>query len=238
MKPPSLLAELRAEFSRVARPDDAPIMQAYMKSKLPYHGVKMPEVRRICRRLFAGVEFAGAADWQRQVRAIWNGARYREERYAAIALTGHRAARPFQTPAALPLYEELIVSGAWWDFVDDLADHRVGPLVRDFPSELKPVMRAWSRSGDLWKRRTSIICQMHFKHQTDLKLLYACIEPSLDSKEFFLRKAIGWALRQYAWLDAREVVRYVRAHRTRLSPLSKREALKNVVKQGVIDAIP
>jgi 3-methyladenine DNA glycosylase AlkD len=101
-------------------------------------------------------------------------------------------------------------------------------MLRDYPATMRRRMLTWSRSKDLWKRRTSIICQLGFKAQTDLELLYACIEPSLDSREFFLRKAIGWALRQYAWSDPAEVRRYVRAHRERLSPLSHREALKNI----------
>jgi 3-methyladenine DNA glycosylase AlkD len=91
-------------------------------------------------------------------------------------------------------------------------------------------MLSWSTSTDLWKRRTSILCQLGFKAETDLDLLYACIEPSLGSPEFFLRKAIGWALRQYAWTDDAEVKRYVRLHRARLSALSYREALKNIVR--------
>jgi 3-methyladenine DNA glycosylase AlkD len=89
-------------------------------------------------------------------------------------------------------------------------------------------MLAWSRSDDLWKRRSAILCQLTFKKDTDLDLLYAVIEPALDSREFFLRKAIGWALRQYAWTDPKEVRRYVRDHEKELSPLSKREALKNI----------
>ena len=80
----------------------------------------------------------------------------------------------------------------------------------------------------MWKRRTSILCQLGFKERTDLKLLYDCIEPNLDDREFFIRKAIGWALRQYAWTNPKEVQRYVRAHEDRLSGLSRREALKNV----------
>jgi 3-methyladenine DNA glycosylase AlkD len=80
----------------------------------------------------------------------------------------------------------------------------------------------------MWKRRASILCQLGYKRETDLGLLYACIEPSLSSKEFFLRKAIGWALRQYAWTDPREVRRYVKANRERLSGLSIREAMKNI----------
>jgi 3-methyladenine DNA glycosylase AlkD len=126
------------------------------------------------------------------------------------------------------MYEEMIVTGAWWDYVDALAAHRVGALLRRFPDPMRETMLEWSRSDDLWKRRTSIICQNRFKAETDLDLLYACIEPSLESREFFLRKAIGWALRQYAWTDPAEVARYVAAHADRLSGLSQREALKNV----------
>jgi 3-methyladenine DNA glycosylase AlkD len=93
---------------------------------------------------------------------------------------------------------------------------------------MKKTMLAWSHCDDLWKRRSAILCQITFKAETDLDLLYRAIEPSLSSKEFFLRKAIGWALRQYAWTDPREVARYVRANEGRLSALSRREALKNV----------
>jgi len=81
----------------------------------------------------------------------------------------------------------------------------------------------------MWKRRTSILCQLGFKADTDLDLLYSCIRPSLGSKEFFLRKAIGWALRQYAWTNPGEVRRYVQAHENELSALSMREALKNIL---------
>jgi len=122
----------------------------------------------------------------------------------------------------------LIVTGAWWDYVDTLASNNVGSLLLSDREKLTPVMREWSQSDDMWKRRTSIICQLKFKKQTDLRLLYDCIEPSIESKEFFLQKAIGWALRQYAWTDAKEIQRYVRQNQDRLSPLSKREALKNV----------
>jgi 3-methyladenine DNA glycosylase AlkD len=89
-------------------------------------------------------------------------------------------------------------------------------------------MLSWSKSNNLWKRRTSILCQLSFKAETDLELLYTCIEPSLGSQEFFLQKAIGWSLRQYAWIDGAEIRKYVRLNRTRLSTLSCREALKNI----------
>jgi 3-methyladenine DNA glycosylase AlkD len=199
-----------------------------MKSEMPFLGVAATPMREACRRLFAPLVFASAGAWRREVLALWRGACHREERYAALELSGVRAADAFQAPATLPMYEEMIVTGAWWDYVDFLAKNRVGLLLRRHPKALRAAMLRWSRGRDMWKRRTAILCQLAFKEETDLGLLYACIEPSLGSREFFLRKAIGWALRSYAWTDAREVKRYVRAHRDRLSPLSIREALKNV----------
>jgi len=204
------------------------MMQAYMKSAMPYHGVNAPLMRSTCRRLFADLEFSTEKVWHTYVLEIWRGATHREERYAAIELTGHKRAMPFQTPAAMPLYEEIIVTGAWWDYVDAVASQRVGPILRIHRNPMRKMMLAWSKSPNMWKRRTSIICQLGFEKETDLDLLYECIEPSLASDEFFLRKAIGWALRQYAWTDPAEVKRYVRRNEPRLSGLSKREALKNL----------
>jgi 3-methyladenine DNA glycosylase AlkD len=89
-------------------------------------------------------------------------------------------------------------------------------------------MRAWSTDANLWKRRVSIICQLSFKRDSDLELLYANIEPNLADRDFFIRKAIGWALRQYAWTNPKEVERYVHDHEAQLSGLSRREALKNI----------
>jgi 3-methyladenine DNA glycosylase AlkD len=223
----TLVRAVRAELVRVADPNRAAAMQAYMKSAMPYLGVAAQPLGAACKRVFAGFPLPTADAWQDAVRALWRSAGHREERYAAIALTGDRRARPFQTLEALPLYEELIVSGAWWDYVDGLASHRVGHLLRTYPEPMKRTMRAWSTCDDLWKRRTSVLCQLRFKEATDLELLYGCIEPSIESREFFLRKAIGWALRQHAWTDPDEVRRYVQANEARLSGLSKREALKN-----------
>jgi len=223
-----LLRRLRAALRQAADPLKAPVMQAYMKSVMPYHGVPSPLLRQICRETFTAVPLPSALEWQGLVLDLWRPAKFREERYAAMLLAGDRRAQAFQTPAAMKLYEELIVSGAWWDYVDDIASHRVGAILRSHPKSMRTKMLSWSRSTNLWKRRTAIICQLGFKEDTDLGLLYACIEPSLDSREFFLRKAIGWALRQHAWTDPAEVKRYVRRNRDRLSGLSVREALKNV----------
>jgi 3-methyladenine DNA glycosylase AlkD len=228
MKGSPLVLRVRRELRRIADPKKAPMMQAYMKSAMPYHGVQTELLRACCRELFRNLDFATRETWHDSVLQLWRGARYREERYVAIALTGDKRAATFQAPQIMPLYEEIIVVGAWWDYVDDVASHRVGPILRDYPAPMRKKMLAWSKSENMWKRRTSIICQLGFKQNTDLDLLYACIEPSLDSKQFFLRKAIGWALRQHAWTDPAEVKRYVRRNKDRLSPLSIREALKNV----------
>jgi 3-methyladenine DNA glycosylase AlkD len=223
-----LLPKLRKALQQASDPARAPAMQAYMKSAMPYHGVPTPLLRQVCKATFADVRFATASHWQAQVLHLWRGARFREERYAALYLAGDKRGRHFQTLSAMKTYDELIVTGAWWDYVDDIASHRVGPILRDYPEPMRRKMLSWSKSSNLWKRRTAIICQLGLKAETDLELLYACIEPSLGSREFFLQKAIGWALRQHAWTDGAEIKKYVRVNRTRLSALSCREALKNI----------
>ena len=198
-----------------------------MKSAMPFRGVPAPAQRALYRGVFAAHPLPDAATWRATALALWRGASFREERYAAIELTGAKAYRAFQSLDALPMYEEMIVTGAWWDYVDAIAAHRVGPLLAAHPMRISRVMRRWSRDAALWRRRTAILCQLTFKERTDLDLLYACIEPNLADREFFIRKAIGWALRAYAWTDAAEIRRYVKAHEAELSPLSRREALKN-----------
>ncbi len=202
-------------------------MQAYMKSAMPYHGVSLPQLRAIARDVFAGVPGMTCEEWRSVVLDLWRGARFREELYAALVLLRLKRYGGCVTPAVMPMLEEIIVTGAWWDVVDESA-HTVGDLLRGHPAELRPLMRQWSTDPNLWKRRVSIICQLGFKRDTDLELLYGNIEPNLADRDFFIRKAIGWALRQYAWTDPEEVTRYVREHDSRLSGLSKREALKNI----------
>ena len=225
---PDLTRSLRAALIEVADPARAPGMQAYMKSAMPYLGVSSGPLRAVCKELFSGLDWPDSAGWREDVLAIWRGAQFREERYAAIELTGLRPARAFQRLDTLPMYEEMIVTGAWWDYVDAIATQRLWPILQSEGERMKRVMLGWSTDPDMWKRRSAILCQIKAKNETDLDMLYACIEPSLDSKEFFLRKAIGWALRQYAWTDADEVRRYVARNESRLSGLSKREALKNI----------
>jgi 3-methyladenine DNA glycosylase AlkD len=223
----ALAERIRTRLGAIADPTRAPGMQAYMKSAMPYLGVSSVPLRAACKDVFAGLAFASSAEWQKEVLAIWRGAKFREERYAAIELTGIRAARPFQRIDALGMYEEMIVTGAWWDFVDAIAGQRLFAILKAEPEAMKRRMREWAVGDDMWKRRSAILCQLNAKAETDLGFLYDCIAPSISSKEFFLRKAIGWALRQYARTDPAEVARYVREH-PELSPLSRREALKHI----------
>ncbi len=222
-----LVRTVRRALAEAADPTKAAAMQAYMKSAMPYRGVSAPVLKRVCRDAFKAHPLVTAAEWQRVVLDLWRHAEFREERYAAVLLTQARSYREFQTYSSLPMLEEMIVTGAWWDFVDTLAGHNLGGILRADPRRMKPLMRRWARDADMWKRRSAILCQLGFKGETDLDLLYDCIEPNLSHKDFFIRKATGWALRQYAWTDPKEVRRYVKANKTRLSPLSVREALKN-----------
>jgi 3-methyladenine DNA glycosylase AlkD len=220
---------MRRALAAAASPARAAQMQRYMKSEMPFYGVSAPLQRRIWREVFAANPIASCRELRSAALDLWRHARYREERYAAIALTDLKRFADCQTFDAVPMYEEMIVTGAWWDYVDWIASHHLGSVLRHDPRRMKPLMRRWARTGDsLWKRRAAILCQLKFKAETDLGLLYDSIEQNLGDRDFFIRKAIGWALRQHAWTDAREVRRYVTANRGRLSPLSVREAVKNI----------
>jgi 3-methyladenine DNA glycosylase AlkD len=223
-----LIEGVRRALADHADARKAPGMQAYMKSAMPYRGVMMPVQRQIWRQVFSAHPLPDEATWRSAVSALWREARFREERYGAIALSGDRRYGSYQTLDTIPMYEELIVSGAWWDYVDQIASNRIGPLLAAYPRPMKPLLRRWSRDRDLWKRRTAILAQLTFKDRTDLALLFDCIQPNLADREFFIRKAIGWALRQYAWTDPHEIRRYVADHEDELSGLSRREALKNI----------
>lgn len=224
----ALVTAVRTALAEAADPDKAAPMQAYMKSTMPYLGVPKPVRAKAVKAPFVDHPLPDRAAWEKAVRTLWHDADYREERYAAIDLTGHRAYRGHQDVETLGLYRELIVDGAWWDYVDEIASRRVGPILYADRAGVTPLIRAWSTDADRWLRRTSIICQLSFKADTDLVLLTDAIEPNLADPDFFLRKAIGWALRQYAWSDPEWVRAYVDAHADRLSALSRREALKNL----------
>ena len=234
----ALFRALREALRENANPEKAPGMQAYMKSEMPYLGVRTPALKAVCRQVFAAHPIEAQSRWIDTILAIWRRADYREERYAAIRLAEYPTYHEFQTLEALPCYEEMVVDGAWWDYIDTIAPRLVGGLLTRYPEEMSGVMLEWAHSPDIWKRRTSIICQLKFKDTTDFDLLQACIEPSIEHPEFFLRKAIAWALREYAKTDAEEVIAYIVENAHRLSTLSKRQALRILLRTGRVDAVP
>ncbi|MFD2422444.1 DNA alkylation repair protein [Amycolatopsis pigmentata] len=222
-----LARAVRAGLAGLSDPGKASSMRRYMKSEMPFRGVPKPARRILTRRLFAEHRLPDRESFVSAALRLWREAEFREERYVAIDLTGDRRYARWQDATLLPLYDELIVTGAWWDYVDEVAIHRVGPLLRTDQGTLTPVIRRWANDDDRWRRRSSVICQVGSKKDTDIGLLTATVEANLGGRDFFLRKAIGWALRDYAKTDPGWVSAFVATH-PGLSPLSRREALKNV----------
>ncbi|MEV4602698.1 DNA alkylation repair protein [Amycolatopsis sp. NPDC049253] len=223
----ALISAVRTGLAARADPEKAPAMQAYMKSAMPYRGVAKPGRAALMKEVLAAHVLPDRVSFSTTVLALWRDAEFREERYAAIDLSGHRAYRRWQDPDLLGLYEELIVDGAWWDFVDEVAIRRVGPILREYRAEVTPVLLRWATAPDRWRRRTAVICQVSAKTDVDRVLLTTAIEANKDDPDFFLRKGIGWALRDHAKTDPDWVRSFVRDH-PGLSSLSTREALKNL----------
>ena len=221
---------IRVALTGAGDPERAVAQQTYMKSSMPYRGLTSPELKALLRPILADPAYriADCDDWERAVRDLWDAATHREERYAATALTGHRAYRAWQDPTTVPLYRHLVVTGAWWDHADEVASTRIGPILLSHNEIMTPIVRAWATDEDLWLRRTAIISQLTFKEHTDLELLREAIEPNLADTSFWIRKAIGWALRQHARTDADWVRATVAEYGDRLSGLSRREALKHL----------
>ena len=219
-----LAAAISAALRDLADPERAAGNNAYLKvaenGTLPMIGVRRPVVRQTARALAKGQPEDELLD---AVVALWDEAVHREQRYAAQDLLGLRWAKARLD--LLDLHEHHVVIGAWWDHVDETA-HRVADLVLAHPGEMGSVLRAWSTDSNLWLRRVSIIGQLGLRASVDLALLADLIEPNRADPEFFVRKAIGWSLREVARWNPDWVTSYVASHE--LSPLSRREALKHL----------
>ncbi len=224
----ALLRFVGAQLARRGDAERATGGRAYLKSVMPLHGVGAVGTREVARAAIDRFPLADAPAWRAAIAALWRGARFREERYVAIELLKAPRFRDFLDLAALPLVEEMISSGAWWDLVDAIATRPLGELLARHPRELRAALLDWSKGSDLWLRRAAILAQLHFRSRTDRRLLTRLIAPALDSREFFLAKAIGWALRHFARTDPDWVRAYVERHRSRLAPLSMREATRHL----------
>ncbi len=210
-----------------ADPAKAAPMAAYMKSDVPFHGVPAPERRTICRQLVTEFPAGDRRTYEFHVGLLWKGA-FREERYLAVRYA--RAFERYRTMSSIRLYRSMITQGAWWDYVDEIAVHLIGGVLADQRDRAGPSIEAWSISPDMWLRRTSILAQLNHKASTDVEMLDHVCTVNLADDEFFIRKAIGWALREYAKTDPAWVQSYVDEHTQTMSGLTTREAMKHLAR--------
>ena len=210
-------------------------MAAYMKTTMPFYGVPAPDRELIHREVKRQFSISNHKDYQRAVLGLWT-LPHREEKYLALAVA--QTWRDFIVPASLPIYRRMIIEGAWWDFVDEVASHLVGSILLHNRKEIAPTMDQWIKHDDMWLRRAAIISQLSHKHETDHARLFRYCLAQASDKEFFIRKAIGWALRQYGYSAPEKVRDFITANRDKLSPLSYREASRVLIKQGIMRANP
>jgi 3-methyladenine DNA glycosylase AlkD len=212
------------ELAVRADPERAGPMRAYMRDQFPYLGVPAPGQKEAWRAATADVPRdlpeavvvdAALALWSRPGR---------EHCYLACTLVNRHAASARATAALLGPVEALLTTEPWWDTVDALAVHAVGDLVRRRPA-LRSEMDRWLHGGHLWLTRSALLHMNRWKAATDRAWLFAACLATAGDRDFFLRKAIGWALREYSKTDEAAVVTFVGQHEAELSGLSRREAL-------------
>lgn len=203
---------------------------AYLKTEQPMLGVSEPARRPVMREMVGAFPPADAAEYRANLCKLWEAGRqpggFREMQYAALYYAEEFG--DHHAPALFPLLRRLIVEGAWWDLVDWTASGIVCPIVLNHRARSVPVMRKWIDDEDLWVRRAAILCQLGHKGATDEDMLFEFCLRRAGEPEFFIRKAIGWALRQYARTNPDSVKQFLLAHKAELSPLSLREAGKHI----------
>lgn len=204
-------------------------MKAYMRNQFEFLGISTPTRQALTREFFLEHGGPDASQLAQVVRPLWDLPE-REYQYSALTLLGFASHR--LSVEHMPLLEDLITRKSWWDTVDSLAVNLVGPVVLRQAGQASDYADKWLRSENMWLQRTAILFQLKWKQQTDEPLLFSCIERSLQSPEFFIRKAIGWALREYSKTAPARVETFVSTHAASLSPLSAREALRWIRKQS------
>jgi 3-methyladenine DNA glycosylase AlkD len=229
MRPDSdeLARYVTAQLKRLADPAKAPAMAAYMRTAQPFFGVPTPVRVAMLKQMVARFAPTDQKSYARSVLALWK-LPHREEQYCAIAFARRYA--QFITPASLPLYERMIREGAWWDFVDEIAANLVGAVYGNFRAQTRPIIERWIDDEHMWIRRSAILSHLKHKHQTDAAQLFEqCLKRAHES-DFFIRKAIGWALREYSKTDPRAVRAFLTKNRKRLSNLSYTEGSKHLAR--------
>lgn len=222
-----IIEHLTLEFEQASNHESAGKMAQYMRNLFPFYGISKPTraeiVKPILKQLIA---VSTPENYEVIALELWNKPQ-REFQYVSIEYL-EKVEKLWRRQSTLELFENLIVTKSWWDSVDTIASHCVGKYLRTWPQDVETIIQRWNTHENMWLNRTAIIFQLSYKSKTDTELLTRVIDTHSRSKEFFIQKAIGWALRQYAYTDADFVRTFVETHT--LAPLSKREALKNMVK--------
>jgi 3-methyladenine DNA glycosylase AlkD len=221
------LQSLKALYEQQADLTQAQPMKQYMRNQFEFLGIKAPVQKALFKQFVTEHGLPELSELENIVRELWIWAE-REYQYVALAFLGKFQKR--MTPDYLPLLEHLITTKSWWDTVDSIASHNVGKLLKQYPSSREPVISQWRDHENLWLRRTTLLFQLGYKTETDERLLFALAEENQDSLEFFIQKAIGWALREYSKTAPEAVQSFV--SQTALASLSKREALKWLKAKG------
>ncbi|MFE7184625.1 DNA alkylation repair protein [Streptomyces erythrochromogenes] len=220
----TLLERLTGAYAPAADPVRAEAMTAYMKHVAPFLGIPAPLRRELSKTVTKNTPRPSETDVAELALRCW---RLPEREYHYFAVDYLRRHVGSCSSGLLPVARHLITTVPWWDTVDLLAAHTVGPLVAA-DSRLALVMDEWIGGEDVWLARTALLHQLRRKDATDTGRLFAYCRRQAGHPDFFLRKAIGWALREYAKTDPDAVRAFVDAERAVLSPLSVREALKNL----------
>ncbi|WP_068468811.1 DNA alkylation repair protein [Candidatus Protochlamydia phocaeensis] len=216
-----LFVEVQKSFQAAANPVRANKQQAYMRNLFPFFGLQTEARRALQKDVFSSFALSSEQEIEPLLRLLWNQ-REREYQYCAIDLAKYHIKK--LSLLSLPLLQELIKQKSWWDTVDDLAVNLVGKLVG---SELQ-LMDKWISDPDLWIRRTALICQLKRKSATDSHRLFEYCLQRAHEEDFFIRKAIGWALREYSKTNPLAVKNFIALNQSVLSGLSIREASKYV----------
>jgi 3-methyladenine DNA glycosylase AlkD len=216
---------VQTAFSSADNPKIAAPMSAYMKNHFPFHGITSQHRTELIKDLLSKENLPEHNDLPLICRQLWQLPQ-REYTYAALTLMTkfHKKL----TPTDIPWLIDLVTQKSWWDSVDTLAGNVLSTLVNRLPDTLWPNFEPLISADNFWLNRTAIIVQLKMRDKTDTDFLTAAILPHMHNKEFFLRKAIGWSLRQYARHNPQWVIDFVHQHEGELSGISKREALKRL----------
>ena len=220
----SYVRSLKTLFEANANPANAAPMKKYMRDQFEYLGIKSPQFKTLLSEFIKKNGLPPVEDVDTIARELWNLPQ-REFQYLATSLIGKMEKQLKEE--FITTLEYLITHKSWWDTVDTIAGHSVGVMFERYPKVKAKYLKKWRKSENFWLRRTTLLFQLGYKEKTDFVLLCELIKENLGSDEFFINKAIGWALRQYAWTNPTVVKKFVKATKE-LSPLSRREALKNI----------